>query len=61
MSVSPEALAADKAQSHGAVGGIEPLTDGLGYVDGKNYRDPVVVVHWIILLDLLGTRNHRRV
>jgi hypothetical protein len=31
----PEALAADKAQSHGAVGGIEPLTDGLGYVDGK--------------------------
>jgi hypothetical protein len=33
-----EALAADQAQPHAAVGGIEPLTDALGVSAGKSNR-----------------------
>jgi hypothetical protein len=58
--ILPEALAADETQPHAAVGGLEPLTEGLDDVGGKIYRDPVVF-HWINPQCLLGTRNHRRV
>jgi len=55
-----KSLAADEAQPHAAVGGIEPLTNGRGDVGWKVYREPVVV-HWIIVQDRLGNGNHRRV